>query len=603
MSKLWILREEQPGFDASNYKSFQVNEFIAKILHNRGFSSYEAIDNFLNPSMQNIHDPSLLPNIDAAADRLSSAIQDNELILLFGDYDVDGITGSSILFRTLATLGANVLPYIPNRFTDGYGISVPPLEKIFADEKPAVVISIDNGVVAFEAADFLKGENITFVVADHHRMADSGALPDGIIVHPGIPDSKYPNKNLCGAGVAFKLAWAVARKVSGGIKLPPDLRDVFKELTGLVAMGTIADIMPLTDENRTLVSYGLKQLESCRAGGVRALVDASKVKFPIRAGHVAYHVAPRINAAGRLGSGERALELLISEDPDLAKPLAKELGKENERRREIEAEITDKAFQQIVTNYGDHPTYAALIAADTNWHEGVVGIVASRVVDTFHRPALVLSILEEGRVKGSGRTALGVDMKEALDECKDLLDKYGGHEAAVGLSLKEENLAELRERFAVAVAKQLGRTDPDLKDVSEELKIDAEISLREISYNFMNQLSQLEPFGMGNKKPIFSSRVKLAGEPILLGKQKTHLSFNVEQNGKVLKCVMWKRADLFDRLSVFASCPIPQPFQIAFRPEINNFAGRNSIQLNVQDIKIPEVLKSEEDELEEYLST
>lgn len=597
MKRIWTYRETKENFNYETYEDFGLSETIARIIHNRGFQTYDSISDFIHPTMNKIHDPELLPNIHPAVDRIKSAIEYEEPILLFGDYDVDGITGSSILYRALTALGAKVIPYIPNRFTDGYGISAAPLDRILQKEVPKVVISIDNGVVAFEAADYLKQKNIDFIVADHHRMADNGLLPEATIVHPAIPDSKYPNKNLCGAGVSFKLAWQIARAVSGSKKLPERLRNLFKNLTGLVAMGTIADIMPLTEENRILVSYGLLQLEAAgeESGGVRSLIDDAKIKGPLKAGHVSYHIAPRINAAGRLGSGDRALCLLTSESVEESKDLSKELGKENEKRREIEAEIVDKAFQQVIELYGETPTNAALVLAGEDWHEGVVGIVASRVVDQFHRPALVLSILEDGKIKGSGRTCLGVDMKEALDECKDLLDKYGGHEAAVGLSFKSDNLEELRERFALAVAKQLGYDTPDLKDVSTELKIDAEVRLRNIDYKFMDELSKLEPFGMGNKKPLFSSRVKLVGDPSLIGKQKNHLSFNIEQDGKVFKALMWKRADLFDSLVELAACPIQQPFQIAFRPEINVFAGRRSIQINVQDLKLKKVLKLPEE--------
>ena len=590
----WILREEKSGFDYKNYADFEISPLVAKILHNRGFCNYDSIHGFLNPSMKNIHDPNLLPNINAAAKRLKEAIEKKEEILLFGDYDVDGITGSSILHKALAAMGANVTAYIPNRFIDGYGISVPPLERIFEkSKKPTVVISIDNGVVAFEAANFLNHNNVDFIVADHHRMNDDGTLPEAIIVHPRIPGSEYPNGNLCGAGVSFKLAWQTARLVSGSDRLPEYYRNLFIDLTALVAMGTIADIMPLTDENRTLVAYGLKQLERTTESGLRSLVDSSKVKFPLRAGHVSYHVAPRINAAGRLGIGKRAFDLLVSKDYEKAVVLAKELESENDIRREIEAELTDNAFAQVRHIYGDKPTMAGIVVADENWHEGVVGIVASRVAETFHKPSLVLSVLEDGEsVKGSGRAALGVDMKLALDDCGDLLDKYGGHEAAVGLSMKRENLEDFRTRFAMAVARQLGYDTPEI-DAIDELKIDSEINLRDLGYDFLKNLEKLEPFGMGNKKPIFSATVKLAGEPILMGKQKNHLSFSVEQDEKVFKAVMWKRGDLFTAISDFASLPIPHSFRIAFRPEFNNFRGKTSIQLNAIDILLPDIVKTE----------
>jgi single-stranded-DNA-specific exonuclease len=419
---------------------------------------------------------------------------------------------------------------------------------------------------------------------------EDGTLPEGILVHPALPGSKYPNKDLCGAGVAFKLAWGVAQKVSNSNKLPSQYRSLFTELTALVAMGTIADIMPLTNENRQLVAFGLKQMRKTDFVGVRALVEASvkDPEAPLKAGQVSYHVAPRINAAGRLGSGQKAFDLLTSDLNFESLELTAALGKDNDLRKEIEADIVDKAFAQVIDIYGEKPLMAGLVAVDENWHEGVVGIVASRVVERFHRPSIVLSILEDGvNVKGSGRSALKVDMKDALDECEDLLDKYGGHGAAVGLSMKREHLDEFRERFAMACAKQLGYDTPELTDVFEELKIDSDLPIKDVTFNFMKELSRLEPCGMGNKKPIFSSTVKLAGEPTLMGKLKSHMSFNIEQGGKVLRCIMWKRADLYPDLMKFSGLPIAKTFRIAFRPDINEFRGRKHIQLIVSEILMP----------------
>lgn len=422
-------------------------------------------------------------------------------------------------------------------------------------------------------------------------MSEDGTLPEAILVHPDIPNSKYPNKHLCGAGVAFKLAWGAAQKACKTNKLPPKYRDLFKDLTSLVAMGTIADIMPLTQENRDLVAYGLKQINTNGLRGLRGLVSES-VKdpdSPVKAGQVAFQIAPRINATGRLGSGQKAFNLLTSMSATESEDLASSLTKDNNLRKEIEASIVESAFSQVVKVYGENPVSAGIIVYDDGWHEGVVGIVASRVVEKFGRPSIVLSVLEDGvNVKGSGRGALGVDMKDALDECEDLLSKYGGHGAAVGLSTKMEHLPELRKRFALACAKQLGFDRPEVPEVVENFKIDSEILLKQINYRLLDELSLLEPCGMGNRRPVFSTTVKLAGMPKLIGEKKNHLNFSVEQDGIIMRCVYWSALDQFPKLERLANSPVRQPFRIAFKPEMNTFRGKRSIQLMITNILLPE---------------
>lgn len=563
---------------------------MARLLQARSLTELSKAKDFLRPKLKKLHDPDLLPNIQAATDILCDAIRNSDGILLFGDYDVDGITGSAILERVLTALGGKVETYIPDRFTDGYGINVASLEKFFRKGRPPkAVVSIDNGVVAFSAADYLKTLGVNFVVADHHRM-EEGRLPESpAILHPGLSESRYPNKNLCGAGVAFKLAWGTARAFTGQKRLPPSLQRVMLESMALVAMGTVADVMPLKGENRTFVKFGLEALESKPTPGLQALLDVAKVHRGISASTISFQLAPRINAAGRLGSGRRALDLLNSDQLEDSHRMADILDQENNRRREIEKEISELAKAQAHELYGEEPEAAGLVLAGKGWHEGVVGIVAARMVEEFNRPCVVLSILEGERVKGSGRSALNVDLKAALDGCKHHLQRYGGHEAAVGLSLKVDDLEAFREDFNNCVGQQLGVKVGQKLDIGPpDLRLDMDLDFQEITEEFVTQLQMLEPHGYGNRRPVFKAVVELAGSPKLMGKNSRHLSFFVRQKGVSFRAVMWSRADLFDGLMAKSSgmAAKDRSLRIAFRPHFNEFRGRRSIELTIQDLHL-----------------
>jgi len=550
----WIfLCDEDHEFDENLAKDAGISEVASKILQQREFLTKEEVNDFLHPKLGTLHDPELLPDMDKATERLCRAIKKRELILLFGDYDVDGTTGSAVLHRILTALGAKVDVYIPDRFTDGYGLTPATLKKVLPKKPAAIVISIDNGIVAFPAADYLKEVGVDLIITDHHAMRGTD-VPDCLAaIHPRAPGSEHPNKNLCGAGVAFKLAWGTAKRHAGGEKVTPSIRKVMMDCLGLVSMGTVADIVPLVGENRTLTRHGLKSLEKGNLVGVRALLQISEADYPLTAGAIGYKLGPRINAAGRLGSALRAFELLTSSEVGKSWEIAEELDKENNRRREIEKELSFSAHAQARDLYGECPKAAGLVLADENWHEGVVGIVASRICDSFNRPSLVLSILEDGvTAKGSGRSALKVDLKAALDECADLLIGYGGHSAAAGLRLKVENIPALRDRFAKVIAVQLGYEEgtTDIEEGLSSVKIDARISMEEIDKQLMGDLELMSPFGMGNRTPVFAAKVYLAGDLKFIGKDKAHIAFKVfskhDEKKRIFRAVAFGRADLYD---------------------------------------------------------
>lgn len=590
----WRLQKVSGRPDSRYLAELGLLPMIARILYQRGLTDTTLAKAFLRPRLRDLHSPDQLPGIVPATEALCLAIRARQKILIYGDYDVDGITGCAVLYRVLHALKANVQPYIPNRFEDGYGLQVGPLERIFAgapESRPTIVVTVDNGVMAFEAAEMLASKSVSLIISDHHRMDDSRLPIAQAILHPKLPSSSYPNKNLCGAGVAFKLAWATAQRFHGGGRLPKALKDLLLESMALVAMGTVADVMPLTGENRIFVSHGLRALQARPSEGLRALLEKCRLpKDRLSAASISFQLAPRINAAGRLGSGLRAFNLLISEAQNESRELAQELDSENNTRREIELCLAEEASRQVVEVYGENPKMAGLVTAKAGWHEGVVGIVASRLVDRYSRPSIVLAILENGRAKGSGRSVLGVDLKAALDDCAHLLTRYGGHEAAVGLQLEAaaENLAEFRAQFARAVARQMGHeSGVEIEIKAPALKLAAEVKIDEISETVCSQLEMLEPYGYGNPRPTFLGRVELSGAPRLLGKEKKHLSFFISGGGKRVRCLMWNGADWFDELDVLSRRPRShdRSFRIAFQPKIHTWRGHRSVELTVQDLK------------------
>ena len=591
VTRRWISAERVEAPRAL-VRELGLSPLVARLLCMRGVDTVEQARDYLEAPLINMHDPELLPAMEAAGERLCAAARAGELILLFGDYDVDGITGCAILARVLKALGATVEVYIPNRFRDGYGLNVASLERLREADgvDPRVVVTIDNGIVAFEAAKHLAGRGVDLIILDHHTMEPGPPPRAHAVVHPKLDDSRYPNRELCGAGVAFKAAWATARRFHGGGRVPPALRALLLESMALVAMGTIADVMPLAGENRTLVKRGLEALASKPSIGLGALIAVAGVRGEPAARDVSYRLAPHINAAGRLGEGRRAFDLLLIEDPDRARELAEELARENDARREIEVELSEQACAQVLEVYGEEPPVAGLVVAAEGWHEGVVGIVASRLVERFDRPALVLAVLDGGeRAKGSGRSAHRVDLKGALDDCRELLDGYGGHAAAVGLSLASESLGALRVAFARACARQLGLPEEgEVELPAPELKIDAEVELSEVDDLLVAQLARLEPHGMGNRRPLFAARAELAGAPRVMGAQGQHLSFMVREGRRRLRAVMWGGGEHFDALRARIEAPVVarRPLRFAFRPKYNDFRGRRSIELQVEDIDL-----------------
>lgn len=565
-----------------------VSPLTGHLLRRLGFSEENAAQAFLEPKLRELCPPEGLPQMDLAVARLERAIQAQEKVLLFGDYDVDGITGAAVLSQILSALGAQVETHIPDR-SEGYGVNVPRLERAAA-EGVRVVITIDNGIAAIDEARRCVELGLDLIVCDHHTMREE--LPVACaLVHPRLPGSTYGNPNLCGAGVAFKLGWALAAHMGGG-RPSPAMRDLLLRCMSLVAMGTVADVVPLVGENRILVRYGLKALTVSPPPGLAELLKLGRVEGEVDSTTVAFRIAPRINAAGRMGRAGRAFDLLTTGEAREARALATELDRDNRRRRDVQERVFDEAAAQVREAYGEPVQAAGIVVWGEDWPHGVVGIVASRLVETFHRPVLIASI-EGERSKGSGRSLEAVDLLASLEPYRDVFVRMGGHAAALGFTIETPRLPELREAFSKGVAEQLGLepdADPDeFQGALAGCAIESvgEVRLSEITRELLAELERLAPYGAGNPEPIFVARgLVLAGEPRLLGDSGKHAAFQVKQDELVFRTVAFNEPELFDLLRAKGRGPGgARPFDLAFKPRLNRFRGRVSVELEYAGVR------------------
>jgi len=590
-SDQWRITERDPDRVEALARALGVSPVTAHLLVLRGFDDVEAAQGFLRPSLSALLDPGGLPEVDLGAARLARAVEAREPVLLFGDYDVDGTTGAAVLKEVLEALGGDVAVHIPDR-AEGYGVNTARLERAAA-EGVRVVVTIDNGIAALEEAACARRLGLDLIVADHHTMGDE--LPEAVArVHPRLPGSTYANPDLCGAGVAFKLAWATAKALAPQGRVSKRLQDVLLRALGLVALGTVADVVALTGENRVIVRYGLRALGRTALPGVRALLESARVEEPT--GHdVAFRLAPRLNAAGRMGSARRAFDLLTTRDEAEARALAAELERENKRRREVQARVHREACAQVEEAYGPRAATAGVVVWGEGWPHGVVGIVAAKLTEAYQRPALVVSV-EGDRAKGSGRTAGDVDLLQALEEAREHLTRGGGHAAAVGFSLDAAALPALRAAFPRGVKRALGldRETPDAEVAARlegyEVAADVEVRLDEVSRQLVDELEQLSPFGQGNPDPLFAAReVQLAGEPRLLGRSGQHVELHVRQGEQVLRAVAFRQPELWDLLRDRAGPRPggPRTFEVAFRPRLNRWNGQARLELQLEALRFP----------------
>ena len=552
-----------------------VSPLLAQLLFNRGLTDRDAVRAFLNPQLKTLPDPDLLPGAAEATKLLVGKVRERKSIVIYGDYDVDGIPGTAILWHLLTLAGADVSYYIPHRLEEGYGLNGEALRQIRRDGADTV-ITVDCGIAAVEQARVAREIGLTLIITDHHAAGDTLPQADGI-VHPRLAGG-YPNPDLCGAGVAFKLAWAIARTLSGSQRVSQQFRDFLVDSMGLVALGTIADVVPLIHENRVLAKFGLMGLAESKLTGLVTLIETARLNDQkLSSEHVGFWLAPRLNAAGRMGHALLAAELLTRADEARAREIAMYLEEQNRKRQTIERRILKEACDKIEANNLASDARRAIVLASHKWHAGVIGIVASRIVDRYHRPTVLIA-LDNGQGQGSARSILHFDLHRALADCHDHLIAFGGHAMAAGLRIEPAKIEAFTEAF-VARANQLLTG----KDLEPALHLDAEIPLSRVTESLVRDLDRLAPFGEGNPKPRFASPLlALDGEPRTVGRAGAHLTFRLTDGQARLRAIAFGQSDQLQTLLEHRRC------RVAFQPNLNTFNGRTSVELQILDFAFPD---------------
>jgi single-stranded-DNA-specific exonuclease len=575
MSKRWRIHSHDPDRIASLGRTAGIPAVVAQLLVSRGVTDPSAVREFLDPKLADLREPQLLPDCEKAATLIHEAVRAGRRICIHGDYDVDGMTGTALLYLGLKLLGADVSYYIPHRLDEGYGLSVETI-RAKAEEKVDLIVTVDCGIASVEEAALARQLGIDLIITDHHEPALQ--LPDALaIVHPRLPGSTYPFGGLSGSGVAFKLAWAICQQSSGAKKVGDAMKDFLLQSIGLASLGTVADVVPLIDENRILVRHGLVSLAQRPTLGMATLMRLTELssKKILDCDDLAFTLAPRLNAAGRLGQPQLAVELLVTDRPDRALELAQYIDQLNATRQTLERSIQLAATKQAKEQF-DLDSEPALVLAERGWHPGVIGIVAGRLADKFHRPVVLIAWDQMG-IKpgiGSARSVSGFNLHAALATCNEFLLAHGGHTAAAGLKIEETQLHGFRAAFNEAVAAELGLTPHE-----GELAIDAEAPLSAFTLQAVQNIERLAPFGQSNARPLLcTTDVTLAEPPRTIGNGGHHLSLKLTQYGVTFRAVAFGGGDWIDELAVLNS-----PIDIAFRPVINNFRGRQNVELHLVD--------------------
>ena len=564
--KRWTIQKHDREQIIQLSQELKVSPLIAALLISRGFETVEKAHKFLNPSYDDLHEPNLLKDMEKSVARILQAIENKEKILIWGDYDVDGTTGTVVLRKALEILGAETGFHVPNRFTEGYGLNIPALEK--AKERGySLVITVDCGSTAFEPIAWAQKNGMDVIVTDHHLTKDEG-LPNAFsIVNPNQPDCEYPDKNLAGVGVAFKVAHALLREKGK--------ENLVKGFLKVVAIGTIADMMKLTGENRAVVKIGLQDLPKAHNFGLKALMEVADCNAEMTSYHIGFRIAPRINAAGRMDVARHVVELFEAETFEKARELAEVLDSRNRERQKIQLEITQLALLEYVDNGGSATASHVAVVAGEGWHRGVIGLAASKITDKLNRPAVVISI-EDGIGHGSARSIANYHLLQGLDSCGNLMEQFGGHAAAAGMKIKAENIDELRQKLNDHAVANL--TD---EDMIPELKIDAVVSSSTLDLSVVEELKMFEPFGIGNPKPTFVTKdLFLKDEPFVM--KEKHLKLKLaDQNGKQFEAVWWDGVEKSKEQTLKPKTRI----ELAYTPEANSWKGNTRLQLVVEDLR------------------
>ncbi len=558
MRKKWEYKDIDEEKVKKIQDKFKVSNLLATVLVNREIVSEKDIEVFLNPTRNDFHDPYLMPDMEVAVNRIVKAIEKHEKVIIYGDYDVDGITSITVLKKFLKTCGLDAGYYIPNRLNEGYGLNKNAIDKIH-EEGYTLIITVDCGISGIEEIEYANSLGLETIVTDHHEPMD--ILPPAIAVIDlkRKDNDKYPFNSLAGCGVVFKLTQAL------GMKLGLNEKEYLKYLD-IVCVGTISDIVPLIDENRVIAKLGLKLVEVTKNPGLRALLNASGYK-QVNSNTISFGIAPRINACGRMGCEEEALKLFLTDNIEEAEKITDELNQFNRERQEIEKNIFDEAIRMIEKEDKDNN---AIVLGSQNWHHGVIGIVSSKITEIYYKPSILICF-EGDKGKGSGRSIPGFDLHEALVNLSKHLDKYGGHEMAVGLSLDKKNFNRFKEDFNKYV------NDKDISDLVPILDIDKQIEMKDVDSEIVKELDVLEPFGEANRKPVFVYK-NLKIDSIRALSDGKHLKLTLKDGNILINAIGFNMGALSKEYT------IGDKVDIAGMLEINSFNGRDFVQINMRDI-------------------
>ncbi len=559
----WVIKENNDNESVKTLSNeLNISPILSSMLVNRDVKTFDEAKTFFRPNFEMLHDPFFMKDMSLAVERIQKAIKKNESIMIFGDYDVDGTSSVALLSLYLESLGLIVTKYLPDRKKEGYGISIKAIEHAF-NKKQKLIIALDCGIKAHKQVEYAKEKGIEFIICDHHNPDKN--LPKALaILNPKRKDCVYPYKELCGCGVGFKLIQGIETKQSKDNQIINYL--------DLVALAIAADVVPLTGENRVLAFIGLQIINSNPRPGIHSLLKKN-IKKEYTISDLMYYVGPRINAAGRIKHASLALELLTCNEINSAEKLALEIEELNTLRRDIEKDITSQAIEQA-DNSSEKSN--SIVVFNSDWNKGVIGIVASRLVDNYYKPSVVFCESSKGVLTASARSIKGLDLYLVINQCKDYIDQFGGHKYAAGLTIKKENLEGFKKRFEDIVSQTID------KDIFEqELLIESKISLSEITPKFFRILKQFEPFGPGNKSPLFlSENLRIKGKPFELGKGKEHIKFNLTQDNKTsYSSIGFWFSNKFNNLEN------KENFSAVYNIDENNWKDISNIQLKLKDLK------------------
>jgi single-stranded-DNA-specific exonuclease len=556
----WTLPKSPPAEVSESLRSY--NRIEQQILFNRGYLTEVNVSEFLDPGAFIEADPYLIKEMKEAVSRINRALEEDQEIIIYGDYDADGVTGTALLAEALREVGAFVNVYFPDRFAEGYGLNHRAVERIAASNAK-LLITVDCGVRAIDEVAHATNLGLDVIITDHHIQGN--ALPEAFaLLNPHRTETSYPYEGLAGVGVAYKFAQAIFREK--GLPSPKE-----KALLDFVAIGTVADMVPLTDENRALVKMGLHVLNSSPRIGIKALINVSGYREGgIDSTSIGFGLGPRLNAAGRVQSALTAYELLVAKNPQTASDIAKELEQLNNKRKQLTLDVVERAIETFKLS----DIESILLVAEPDFHEGVVGLAASRICDEFYRPAIVGKV-GESHTRASARSIPGFHITEALEKCSDLLDRFGGHEAAAGFSVRNENFQELQKRLVAIAEQELGD-----EELVSTLAIDSKAEFNELGEGIMKFIDLLQPCGQGNHWPIFYTEQVQVRDSRLVGADKSHLKMTLRKSSISFDAIAFRMGDIFKRL--------PEFIDIAYRLERNSYLGYESLQLNIVDVQFPE---------------